>query len=117
MNDIEKLREIWLSDVDEETRKENEEQIKEWERGLIRNEALLDWRSHDITREVAQQAKKTYKDLFFTLAERRDLSDEKRMSIWAKQDAIQWILSLTEQDPVKELERIKKEIRMAINAA
>lgn len=56
-NDLEKVREIFLSEVDEETRADKETKIEEWERDLRESEAMAEWREHDITKKIAAQAK------------------------------------------------------------
>jgi hypothetical protein len=115
MKDIEKVRQIFLADdVDDEVRAENEEKIREWEEGLLKNEALLSWRDHDITKLIAAQAKISFKDLAIQLANNRTLTEDQRKSLWAQQDAMKWLLTLTEMDPASELKRIHEEIRAAL---
>lgn len=114
--DLDQVRKIFLDEVDEDVRADNEEKIKEWEQGLIHNEALLSWKEHDLTKAIAHKAKDTFKELGLLLASNRALTDEQRRSLWGKQDAMQWFLSLTEQDPKGEIERIETEIKTALNA-
>lgn len=106
----------FLTEVDEETRLDNEQQIAEWERDLRDNEAMADWRDHDISKKIATQAKVTYKELSMQLATNRSLTDEQRRSFWGRQDACLFILSLTEMDAKGALERIHAAIRAAIAA-
>ena len=68
MTDLEKLKEIFLTDVDEETKQENLETITNWEKSLIQHENFQSWQEHDITREIAQQARKSYIDASSLLA-------------------------------------------------
>lgn len=114
--ELDKVREIFLTEVDEETRAENEAQIKEWETRLQESEALIDWRDHDITRQIARQARESYRDLALQLSNNRKLTDVERQSLWAKQDAALWILSLTEKDGKGMLEQVKTQIKTALNA-
>lgn len=117
MKELEIIRAQFLADdIDPEDREENEQILKEWERGLIHNEAYLSWQEHDITREIAKKMKSEYKDAAMVLADNRSLTDTQRASLWAKQDACKFILSLTEKDSKGQLEQIQNEIKRAINA-
>ena len=116
MNELEEVRKIFLTDVDEETRLDNEKTIIEWETGLRENEAIAEWREHDITKKIALQAKQSYKDHAMQLALDRRISQETREALWAKQDACLFILSLTEIDAKGAIERIHNEIKTALNA-
>lgn len=114
--DLEKIREIFLTEVDEETRLDNERQIIEWETSLRENEAIAEWRDHDITKKLALQAKESYKECAMQLGLDRRISTETRERLWAKQDACLFLLSLIEVDATGALERIRHEIRNALNA-
>lgn len=117
MKELEEIRARFLSaDIDAEDREENEQILKEWEQGLIHNEAYLSWQEHDITREIAKKMKNEYKETALVLAQNRSLTETQRASLWAKQDACQFILSLTEKDSKGQLEQIQNEIKRAINA-
>jgi len=116
--ELEEVRKIFLADeVDEEERAENEETLSDWERTIVESEMFLDWRSHDVTKQIAQKAKDTYKEMAYLLASDRSLTDEKRRSLWAKQDAALWILSLTEKDAQSTLDQVKKQIEVALGKA
>lgn len=116
MKELEIIRAQFLSDdIDSEDRAENEQILREWEQGLTHNEAYMSWQAHDITREIAQKLKKEYKEFAMTLANRRDLTETQRMSLWAKQDACLFILSLTEKDAKGQFEQIQNEIKRAIS--
>lgn len=115
--DFEKVRNIFLSDeLDEETRQDNESKLKEWEDSIRENQNFASWESHDITKQIVLQAKSAYKDIGVTLAENRSLNDTQRASLWAKQDAILWLLSIAQKDAKNVLEQIHKEIKVAISA-
>ena len=116
MKELEDIRKIFLADVDEETRLDNEKTIIEWETGLRENEAIAEWREHDITKKIVLQVKQSYKDHAMQLAINRTLTDEQRRSLWGKQDACLFILSLTEIDAKGAIERIHNEIKTALNA-
>lgn len=115
--DLERAKELFLNDVDEETRQENEERIAQWEHDLRHNEAFLDWRAHDITGLIVVQLKEAYRDTYKVLAENRILTAEQRAALWAKQDAAVWLLSLIDADAAGEIKSIQAEIRRAIQAA
>jgi hypothetical protein len=114
MKDLDKVREIFLTDVDEETKAENLEQIREWEKALADNEAYQGWREHDITKNIAAEARKAYTDISITLATRRDLSEPERLSLYARQDAMRWLLSHSERDAAEANKRIQADIRLAL---
>lgn len=114
MKELDQLKEIFLSDVDDETLTENEEKIREWENALIQNEAFLGWREHDVTREIVSQAKTSYKNHAMQLATNRGLSEAQRQSLFAKQDACLFLLSLTEIDAQGAIAQIHREIRAAL---
>lgn len=114
--DLDKLREIFLTEVDDETRADNEQKIQEWENALIHNEALASWKDHDITKRIIQKARESYKQLAMQLWQQRSLSDAQRQGLHAEQDAMLWLIRLAEDDPKAEIERIHKEIAAAINA-
>ncbi len=112
--DLEELKEVFLTEVDEDTRAENEQQIQEWETALIQNEAFASWRDHDVTREIAQKAKDTYKGACMQLMENRDLTDKQRESLFARQDAALWLISMIEVDAKGKIEQIQSDIRHAL---
>lgn len=117
IKELDEVKKIFLAgDVDDEIRLDNEEQILKWEKDLYENEVLADWINHDITKMIIQQAKNSYKEISLTLALNRRLDDEQRKSLWGKQDAMLWLISLGSKDPQKEIESIKNEIKTAINA-
>ena len=116
MNELEQVREIFLSDVDEETKAENLQQIREWEHSINENSAFLTWKEQELTQEVFSKAKETYVDIGITLANNRELSEQERLTLYSKQDACTWLLSLIAKDARAELETVNKQIRHAINA-
>lgn len=114
MQELEKAREVFLSDVDQEEYVHNQQVLNEWEQGVRKNQAYLKWVVHPTTQELNKMVKEAYKDFAMALAERRDLTDEQRMSLWAKQDACMFILSLTNRDAKSELDGVLREIRQAL---
>jgi hypothetical protein len=115
MDEIQKVREIFLTDLDEETRADNEAKIREWEEQIIRNQAYLDWREHDITTEINKMVRQAYKEHAMALASNRTLTEEERKALWAKQDACLFILSLTDQNAKSALESVLREIRQVLS--
>jgi hypothetical protein len=118
MDKLQKLREIFLNDdlLDDDIREDNAERIKEWEHLLLENEAFLSWQQHDISKKIVAEAKIAYKEFGLQLATNRSLTQEQRQSLWAKQDACVFILSLTEKDARKIIEDVNMEIGRCINA-
>jgi len=114
MNDLDKLREIYLTDVDEETRQENLEQIRSWEEQLQKSEAFQSWKEHPVTAQITQQAHKTYVSLAVQLATDRSLPDLIRTSIYARQDAMLWLISLVEEDHEAIIASINADIKRAL---
>lgn len=116
MKILDEAKQIFLTDVDEETYRENLERISEWERDLLFGEAYQSWRDTDITQQINRTVREAYKDHALTLATNRNLTESERASLWAKQDACLFILSITDKDAKGALESITREITRAINA-
>lgn len=115
MRELEQAREVFLSDVDEDTRRENLEIISSWEDSIQRNSAYLDWKEHDITKEINKLIKEAYRDHAITLASNRALPEEERRTLWAKQDACVFLLNLTDQDAKTALDSVMREIKMHLS--
>src|SRR5262245_41986376 len=115
--DLDKLKEVFLADdLDEETRADNLQHIREWETALLTNEALASWRDHDMTKKILLQAKDTYRGLCMQLIWSRDLTEAQRSAIYAKQDAALWFISIIEVDAKAAIEQLNREITAALNA-
>lgn len=114
--ELEKIREIFLaSDVDEEDKQENARVLAEWDKGLNENRLFLSWQDHDITRQISQRAKESYKEFALILMQNRALTQDQRESLWAKQDACQFILSLTDKDALGEIKQILTAVKTEIS--
>jgi hypothetical protein len=116
MSDLDTVKEIFLSDVDEETLTENLQKINEWESNLRKNNAYLAWKGHGVTEELNKMVKSAYKDHALQLATNRSLSEADRQTLWAKQDACLFILDLTAKDAKTELNSVLREIKHVLNA-
>lgn len=116
MKDLEKLKEIFLNVDDEETLEHNRQQIAEWEQSIQQNSAYADWQNHDITRMVSKQARETYINAAVQLSKNRSLSTAEREALWAKQDAMLFLLTIFEKDAKGELEYIEREIKKELDA-
>lgn len=114
MEELEKLKEIFLSDVDSETYEENITQIREWEQELFERESFKSWQEHDTTRVIMEKAKKEYVDMAKLLATRRTLTEAERQSLWAKQDACLLILSWADGDPGSAIENLRDKVTFAL---
>lgn len=117
-DNLEQLEEIYLSDdIDDETRADNLSLIREWRSRLIKLEEYAGWKDHPVTQDIVAKAKKSYVDHSLLLARSRDLTDSARQSLWGKQDAMLWIISLTSDDAQEEISGIEMAITRALNDA
>jgi hypothetical protein len=114
MDIIEQAKEVFLTGVDEDTRKENLADITNWEQSILENQAYIDWQAHDITKSIVRQVKETYLDASVQLSKLRVLSEDNRNKLYATQDACIFILSLTERDAKAELESLENDVRKKI---
>ncbi len=114
--DLEKARQIFLTDVDEETRGDNAKRLLEWEQSLIKNSAYLKWQQQDITQNILQEVKSAYQDASVQLALTRDLTEIQRNKLYATQDACMFIIGIMAKDAKSTLEQLQKEIRFAVRA-
>lgn len=112
--DLEKVREIFLTEVDEETLRQNKEDIDAWNQALVENRAYLEWQNADITRSISFQAQESYKDASMSLALKRDLTETQRNKLYAVQDACTFILSLTDKNAKESLGQLSKQIKQAL---
>jgi len=112
---LEKAREIFVTDIDEETRADNLSKINEWDKSIRENSAFAQWQSSDISQMLIKQFREIYKDASMILAEKRDVTEAQRQSLWAKKDAALVVLGLLSRDAEREIETIHKEINYAIN--
>lgn len=110
--ELEKIRQIFLNDVDQETLKHNESVLSEWETSLRDNELFLEWQNHDVTKKIVTQARETYKELAFILANDRRLSEQARVQLWGKQDGCLFIIGLASRDAIGEIKKIQDEIKI-----
>lgn len=117
-DNLEKLEEIYVAeDVDEETREDNLSLIREWRSKLIKLDEYAGWKDHPVTQNIVAQAKKSYVDHSLLLARSRDLTDSARQSLWGKQDAMLWLISLASDDAQKEIAGIEEMIARALAEA
>lgn len=115
MKELEKLKDIFLNVEDPETVEDNRKLIAEWEQGILENQAYASWQDHDISKRVSKQARQTYIDAALQLSQNRSLTTSEREKLWARQDAMLFLLSLFEKDAKGELDQIKMEIKRALN--
>ncbi len=114
--DLAKLREIFSSGADEETREENLSQIAEWESSLAQLHDKAGWQEHDITKAVVTRARSAYVEHSLLLMRSRELTDPERFSLWAKQDACLWLISVASGDAKTEIGRIQADIKRALQS-
>jgi ferric iron reductase protein FhuF len=113
---LQQAREIFVTDIDEETRADNLSKINEWDKSIRENSAFAQWQSNDISQMLIKQFREMYKDASMQLAENRHLTEEQRESLWAKKDAALVVLGLLSRDAERELESVHKEISYALNS-
>lgn len=113
--DLKKLKEIYLdSDIDAEDYQDNLTRITEWEETIRSNQDFLSWQQSDISIAIVAKVKEAYKNFSMQLINDRTLTQEQRNSIYAKQDAMLWIMSMIVKDAKSELETIHSEIKSAL---
>ena len=116
MEDLEKVRDVFLdTELDDDVLEDNRRQIADWERGLVSSEAMASWQEHDITKGIMVKVKEEYKEISTSLMQNRNLTEAQRQAIYAKQDAMRWLISLNNKDAKQELEAINGEIKKALN--
>ena len=116
MEELQDLKKIFLDEtLDKEVYDDNLEMITVWEDSLLKNEALLSWQQHDITKEIISKAKQTDPKNADRLSEDSTLTNEQRNELFAKQDAMKWFISLAGGNPKGEIQEIKKQIKEAVS--
>lgn len=116
MDEIQKAKDIFLNDVDSDTYEENKALLEEWEENLIYNEAYASWQEHDISKNIASKLHEAYNDFTDILGNDKNLSQEARIELFAKKDAIKFLLNLLETDAKEVVEGIKKDVNKLIDA-
>lgn len=112
--DLEKVKELFLTNVDEEDYDDNLEKINEWEKDLRESEDFESWQESDITQSIITQCRQTYKELALTLIEKRDLTEDQRRIIYSKQDACLFLLSLVYKNVKLTVGALHREIQKAL---
>lgn len=113
-NNLEKLKDFFLKEVDEEDYEENLQKISEWEQELRDGETFEEWQKDDTTQEIISQAIKSYKEQAVQLMVNRKLTDSERQSLFARQDACIWLLSLVYKDVKSKVRGINNEIEKTL---
>lgn len=117
MDELQKAKELFLTDVDEETYQENLAKITDWEKTLVENEAYLSWQEHPITQKILKKAKESYIDSVITLGRNMRNLDEKQIGkLISVQDSCLWIILVASEDAKTQLDMVKEEITRALNA-
>lgn len=115
---LEEARKVFLADdLDDDEREHNLAEIQKWEQDIIEATEYENWRTHEITRRLAKEARDIYKDMTMQLGLRRGLTPEQIMSFQAKQDACVVILSMVDKDVQSTLESLQNTIRESIRTA
>lgn len=116
MDSLEEAKRIFLTDVDEETYKENLERIEAWQKELLDSEEYISWQEHPFTQKVLKKARETYVMTVVVLGKRRNLSDEMLAELRGAQDATAWLIDLMSEDKKSQLISLQEEIKKAVNA-
>jgi hypothetical protein len=114
MSDLDRLREIYVADVDDETREDNLKMIAEWESTLREGRDFLKWQGIPTTQSILSKAKEAYIECSLILAKSRELTEAQCYSLQAKQDAALWIVSIMGIDVKPEIDGINAQIRTAL---
>lgn len=116
MSNIDKLKNIFLDEVDSETYDDNLKQITDWENSLEKNEAYISWTEHDITKEIIKKCREVHRVNVEKLSNDRTLTTEQRNGIFAKQDALNWIILLASRNAKGEIQQVKANIKKALDS-
>lgn len=111
---LDKLKDIFLKGVDEEDYEENLDLLNQWEQDLRESESFEEWQKDDITQMIVDQAIRSYKEQGMELMTNRKLTDEQRKSLFARQDAVNWLLSLVYKDVKSKMRSINNEIEKTL---
>lgn len=116
--DFEKLKQIFVDnpDLDSEDSRENIEEVTQMEREFEDSRLAKDWKEHELSKRLMVQAQESYIDLALRLANDRQLTEQERLSMYAKQDAMMWFMNLVERNPEKHMKEITDKVRRAIKS-
>jgi len=117
MEIIDRAKEVFLTGpgVDEESYRENFEEIKSWESELVQHEALSEWQKHDITLNILRKFNQEYVSASMMLATGKQLTDSERVSLFAKKDACSLIFEIMNGDAKSQIKQLNREISQKIS--
>ncbi len=110
------VRELFLTDVDEDIQADNLNLVNEWDKSIRENSAFAQWQGSDISKMLIRPFRDLYRDASLQLAENRDLTEAQRCSLWAKKDAALIVLDIIARDAESELVYIHKELNRALSS-
>lgn len=118
MKELEKLQEIFNADteMDEETREDNQKAIDEWAAQLVAFDDYEGWKNHPVTQSILKRAKETYVDSGVAIMNGRGFSNEARQALWAKQDAMLWFISIASRNVDLERKEVESRIRAVLDS-
>lgn len=115
MNELNDLKKIFLDEtLDTETYQDNLKTISEWENTLMQSEMFLSWQEHDATKEIVRKAREVKQSNARRLSTDRTLTQEQRSSLFAKQDALDWILTIATGDTKEKILQTHNLIKKAL---
>lgn len=110
-----KLENIFTGpDLSDEEREDNSKVIAEWRTGLKEAKEYASWLSHPTTQSIITTAKKAYVDTAVLLATNKDLTQDKRMELFAVQSARKWFILIGSTKPEQDIKNIEQEMRMRL---
>lgn len=116
MDKLQKLKEVFIDPtLPEEEQQDNLDFIKKLEDSIIQNKQIDTWLKDPITVDIMATARESYIELSLSLINKRDITEKERLSIYARQDAMLWILSLLPKDTQETLNSIDARIEQILN--
>lgn len=113
--DFDKLREVFLSkDIDDEDYDDNYKALNDLEREYRESVDLQEWLGHVLTKKLFDTAQEAYVSNAVRLAQDRELTEKERWSIYAKQDAMLWLLTVVEDNPTEKISLIEEQVKKAL---
>lgn len=114
--ELKKLHEIFLSaDLDSEDFEDNLKYIQDIEASIRENTDFSSWQESDISLKILDIVRTGYKDICITLFSQEEISESKRLELFAKKKACIWLASLLARDTKGELESIHSTIKSMLN--
>ena len=116
MSTLDKAKEVFLDNsLDEETYLENQEIIQGWATELSNHKALASWQGHEMTQVMLTRFNKEYVTISLKLANTNNLTEQARMDLFARKNALEFVFSLMSGNAKAQLDNLNKEIRAKVS--